>query len=160
VKLVTWRDDILTETIVPPNIPPSLILRNLPLLELINSSKVSPGDAKNAAVIIERCWRAPDWPDREILDALSEAYGVLSNLVLDAHVILRESGCISSESDHPDFPSAHHRTGLLGCMLLGAENRVHKFELSTGQELNTASVKPAQPTVQQLEYKGQACISV
>ena len=150
VKLVTWRDDILIESIVPPTIPPSLILRNLPLLELINNSKVSPGDAKNAAVVIERCWRVPDWPDREILDVLAEAYGVLSNLVLDAHVILRESGCISSESDHPDFPSAHHRTGMLGCMLLGAEDRVHKFELSTGQELNTAGVKPAQPTAQQL----------
>jgi hypothetical protein len=151
VKLVTWRDHILTETIVPPNIPPSLILRNIPLLELINNNKVSPGDAKNAAVVIERCWRVPDLPDREILEALAEAYGVLSNLVLDAHVLLREFSCISSESDHADFPSAHHRTGMLGCMTLGVEDRTHQFEMSTGQELNTVGFRAPAPTPQQID---------
>ena len=69
--------------------------------------------------------------------------------MLDAHIVLRESRCISSETDHSDFPSAHHRTGMLGCMMLGTQDRTHQFELSTGQKLDTVGFSTTAPTPQQ-----------
>ncbi len=41
VKLVTWKDDVLVESSVPPDTPPSLILRNIPLLELVIYSVIN-----------------------------------------------------------------------------------------------------------------------
>jgi hypothetical protein len=135
VKLVTWKDDVLVEMGIPPETPPSLILCNIPLLELVSNIRLPSGDLKHAAVVIERRWSVPDLGGREILDALAQAYGLLSDLVLDAHVKLGEMGCVSSNGTHPHFRSTYHPSGTLPCMVVSSECRSHSFSFQTGQEI-------------------------
>jgi hypothetical protein len=71
VKLVTWKDDVLLETSIPPDTPPSLILANIPLLELVSNTHLPSGDLKHAAIIIERRWSVTELGGREILGALA-----------------------------------------------------------------------------------------
>jgi hypothetical protein len=137
VKLVTWKDDVLAESSIPPGAPPSLILRNLPIFELLNNTHVSPGDLESAAIVIERRWSVPDLEGREILEELAQAYGLLSDVVLDAHINLGKIACISQEGTHVHFRSTYHRSGTLACMVLGVEHRTHSFKLSTGQQLQS-----------------------
>jgi hypothetical protein len=142
VKLITWRDHVLAELSVPPELPPALILRNLPLVKFVSNAHVPAGDLKSAALIIERQWSVNDLEGREILEALAHAYGLLGNLVLDAHSYLQEFACIPSNGDNAHFSSMHHRTGTLACMVLGIADRTHTFELSTRQELEPVSWSP------------------
>jgi hypothetical protein len=129
VRLVSWKDEILTEIEVPPSLPPSLILANLPLVSLIGNAKLYPGDVADGAVTIERSWSVPDLGGREILDALAHVYGLLSELVLDAHLRLEKIACIPSDHPHADFVSKYQRTGLLECMALAIETRTSRFTL-------------------------------
>lgn len=154
VKLVTWKDDILVESSVPPGAPPSLILRNIPLLELIHNTNLSPDDLKDAVIVIERRWSVPDLDGREILEALAQAYGLLSDLVLDAHVTLGETACISQDRAHGHFRSGYHRSGTLPCMIFGIERRTDRFKLSTGQPLRTVRmIEPsADPAIAAKRY--------
>lgn len=140
VKLVTWKDDVLVETSVPPETPPSLILRNIPLFELVNNAHLSAGDLKHAAIIIERRWSVADLGGREILGALAQAYGLLSDLVLDAHIKLGKTECVSSNGTHPHFRSTHHPSGTLPCMVVGSELRSHSFSLQTGEEMEMVRI--------------------
>lgn len=137
VRLVTWRDDVLMESIIPPDIPSSLIIRNLPLLELVNNTHLPPNDLKSAAIMIERRWSAPGLNGREILEALAQAYGLLSDVVLDAHITLGKTDCVLLRGTHAHFRSAYHRSGTLPCMSLGIEHRTHSFDLETGQKFQT-----------------------
>jgi len=119
VKLITWKDVVLAESSIPPSASPSLILRNLPLFELVNNVHLPPGDLKNAAIVIERRWCVSDLGGVEILDALAQAYGALSDVVLDGHATLGETGCVSPNGGaHAHFRSAHHPGGTLPCMVL------------------------------------------
>jgi hypothetical protein len=135
VKLVTWKDDVLVEMAIPPDTPPSLILRNIPLFELVSNTHLPGGDLKHAAIVIERRWSVSDLAGREILDALAQAYGLLSDLVLDAHIKVGETGCSSSNGTHPHFRSTYHPSGTLPCMVVDSEGRSHSFSLQTGQEI-------------------------
>jgi len=154
VKLVTWRDDVLVESSIPPDIPPSLILRNVPLLELVSNTHLLPGDLEHAAIVIERRWSVPDLRGREILDALAQGYGLLSDLVLDAHIKLGETGCISSNEPHPHFRSTYHPSGTLLCMIVDSERRSRSFRLQTGQEIEMVRmVSPGvDPTIAAKRY--------
>ena len=134
VRLVTWRDHLLLESSVPPSAPSSLILRNLDLIQTLNNVKVPPADLKSAALLVERRWVVGDLKDREILDGLAQAYGLLAGLVLDAHVHLMNTACIPTGQVHNHFPSLHDRTGTLPCMAMGCEARTHKFDLTTKTE--------------------------
>ncbi len=155
VKLVAWKDYVLAESSVAPDTPPSLILRNIPLFELVNSIHLSPGDLENAVIVIERRWSVPDLEGREILEALAEAYGLLSDIVLDAHVALGETSCIPSEGAHVHFRSAYHRSGTLACMTLGVDQRTHSFSLSTGQPIQNIGMieLTADPLIAEKRYK-------
>jgi len=121
VRLVTWKDHLLGESRVPPEIPAELILCNIPLLEFVNDIQIPPGDLESAAVAIERCWSAPGLEGREILDELAQAYGFLSDLVFDAHIYLGETSCVSTGGSHTHFQSGQHRIGTLPCMTIGVE---------------------------------------
>lgn len=137
VRLVTWRDDVLMESSIPPEVPSSLIIRNLPLLEIISKTPLPPNELKGAAIAIERRWTAPGLNGREILDALAQAYGLLSDVVLDAHITLGKTDCVLPRETHVHFRSVYHRSSTLPCMALGIEHRIHRFDLATGQELQT-----------------------
>jgi hypothetical protein len=146
VRLVTWKDDILAEVEVPPLTPSSLILENVPLLKLIGEAKVSPGNAADAAVAIERRWSVPELDGREVLDALAHAYGLLSELVLDAHMHLGRSTCIASSEGHSHFVSKYHRTGVLECMAVAAESRTTRFTLGGDAMVPATVARPSHVT--------------
>jgi uncharacterized protein YchJ len=135
VRLVTWQDHTLASVVVPAETPSALILQGLPLLSLVEKSGARPGDVEDAAIAVERRWSAEGLDGREILETLAEVYGLLSDMVLEAHTLLRCFACIPEESDHPDFPSSYHRTGTLECMVVGVEQRTQRFKLSTLDEL-------------------------
>ena len=126
-------DVVLAETAVPASVPSSLILRNLPLFELISKLPVSSDDTKSAAITIERRWSVPELKGREILDALAHVYGMLSDLVLDGHVALRKTDCILEGLEHADFRSRHHPSGTLPCMVAGSERRLQSFSVPFGE---------------------------
>jgi hypothetical protein len=144
VRLVTWRDELLMESTIPPGAPSSLIIRNLPLLELVNNTHLPANDLKNAAIVIERRWSAPGLNGREILEALAQAYGLLSDVVLDAHIILGKTDCVLTSGTHVHFRSTYHTSGTLPCMSLGIERRTHSFDLATGHQFQTGwTISPA-----------------
>jgi tetratricopeptide (TPR) repeat protein len=134
VRLVTWQDHLLLESSVPPSAPSSLILRNLDLMQALSNIQVPPADLKGAAIQIERRWVVAELKDREILGGLAQAYGLIAGLVLDAHVHLMNTACISTGQAQGHFPSSYDRTGTLPCMAMGPEARIHRFDLETGKE--------------------------
>jgi hypothetical protein len=93
---------------------------------------------KDAVIEIERRWSAQGLDGREILGALAHVYGLLADLVLDAHKMLNQCQCIFDQGGHPDFRSVYHRTGTLECMVAGVEQRTQRFGLSTLEELRFA----------------------
>ena len=147
VRLVTWRDHVLASVAIPAETPSPLILQGLPLLSLVEKSGAHPAEIEDAAIAVERRWSAEGLDGREILETLAEVYGLLSDMVLDAHTLLRNLVCIPAESDHPDFRSAYHRTGTLECMVMGVEQRTQRFKLSTLDELVPTMPSPSSPTL-------------
>jgi len=118
--------------------PPLIILRNRQLLDLLAKYREETAYVRDAAIAIERRWSTAGLGDLEILEALARVYGLLSDIVLDGHVHLKQSKCIPVEHAHPDFRSTHHRTGTLECMAAGPEKRTEVFKFSTGEELGSA----------------------
>ncbi len=138
VRLVTWRDKVVARLRVPVQTPPSLILQDPQVHDLLEKYQATSGEAKDAAIAIERRWSTESLGDLEVLEALAKVYGLLSDVVLDAHVHLKQCECIPAEHEHPDFRSVYHRTGTLECMAAGAGTRTQVFKLSTGDELSPA----------------------
>ena len=136
VRLVTWRDDVLTDLVVTPETTSEQILEIVRQPMLLEKLQISEFELKDAAVAIERRWSTADLKGLEILEALAAVYGLLSEVVLDAHTHLQQCACIPQESDHPDFRSVHHGTGMLECMATSRETRTKLFKLSTGEEFS------------------------
>ena len=138
VKLITWRDEVLLGLKVPIETPAALILQNAPLLDLFEP----PGktlDIENASISIERRWSSGGLEGREILSSLAHVYGLLADLILNAHEHLDCFDCIDSDSSHSEFPSSYDRTGVLRCMLDSIEGRTERFKFSTREKLEPRS---------------------
>ena len=86
-----------------------------------------------------------DLDGREILDALAQAYGLLSDIVLDAHIKLGGTTCISSGGTYPHFRSTYHISGTLPCMIIGGECRSQSVKLQTGQKIEMVRVISPKP---------------
>jgi hypothetical protein len=134
VRLVTWRDEIIARMNVPVCAASEEILHNPKVVDLIAKSRTLKADLKDAAIAIERKWTTAELGESELLDTLAQVYGVLSDLVLDAHTHLNQFGCIPAVDDHPDLRSANNRTGTLPCMAAGPERRTEVFKLDTGEQ--------------------------
>jgi hypothetical protein len=139
VRLVTYREHIVSAVEIPIQTPSSIVLQNPSVLGLLNDMQKGAFDPADAALSIERRWSTRDLDGREILSALAHVYGLLADLVLDAHTHLSKLGCISVEAPHMDFPSSHDRTGGLRCVLASVEERTEIFRFSDHQELLPAS---------------------
>jgi len=139
IRVLTWKDNLLIESQIPPGAPTSLILANLPLLDLLNGSQIPIEDLRDAALEIERRWSVATLKGREILETLAKIYGGLGDGVLDAHAHLNRLQCIPTETTHPDFRSAYVRTGILGCMAVGRDQRTQRSKLSTGETYEIVS---------------------
>lgn len=135
VKLITWRQEVLSAVSVPIQTPAQLILENPALLNLLNPSKKHSSDFEDGFLTIERRWSTQDLGGKEILGVLAHVYGLIADLVLDAHSQLARMNCISDNEQHQDFPSPHDRTGILRCMIASVEARTERFKASTHETL-------------------------
>ncbi|HLA09562.1 MAG TPA: hypothetical protein VJ023_03030 [Pyrinomonadaceae bacterium] len=133
VKILTWRDEVLIESQIPPGADTSLIMDSIPFLDLLQDAKTPMPDLKDAALQIERRWSVAELEGKEILETLADVYGLLSDLVLDAHAQMNDLECIPIEPAHPDFRSTYHLTGTLECMSIGREVRTQRIKLASGQ---------------------------
>jgi hypothetical protein len=135
IRLVTSQEQVLSTVSVPIQTPSRLILQNPALLDLLDPLRKASWQSEDAALLIERRWSTKELQGREILSALAHVYGLLADLVLDAHCHLGHLSCIPTESPHQDFPSAYDRTGMLRCMIASAEARTERFKQSTQEQL-------------------------
>lgn len=100
--------------------------------EVIARKIPEPFASNNADLVlsIERQWVAKQLPGRELLDALSHAYGVLSNIVKEAHE--RAGFSFKTHSYH----GGHYTDsadGRLPCMVTTVESRTARISLSDGR---------------------------
>lgn len=102
--------------------------------ELIASTLPEPfASNKNDLVLsIERRWIAKQLPDWELLDALAHAYGVLSNIVKEAH---ERAGSHFETRDCSGDSCSIPTDGRLPCMITTAEVRTSRIALADGASL-------------------------
>ncbi|MCY3821693.1 MAG: hypothetical protein OXH52_20455 [Gammaproteobacteria bacterium] len=129
VRLLTWKDDELTRLSIAPETSSEALLSTLPVIDLIAKVSIPSGDLSSAVLELERQWNLPNFRNREVLDALAAAYGLLSDLLVDAHASLGRLDCIDDRSPHPSFRATHHRSGTLPCMTATAELRKERFRV-------------------------------
>jgi hypothetical protein len=128
VRIITYEEKTIWTCEVPIHTPAKLILENPSLLALLDSSKNKFPDLADSVLLIERKWSTKELNGREILSALAHVYGLLADLVLDAHSRLGQFACIPAEEPHPDFRALQDRTGLLRCMSAGVEARTERYK--------------------------------
>jgi hypothetical protein len=120
----------------PPALPGVIsLLDNPTVLQLLSPSKVAHMEREQGAIEIERRWSTKELNGKEILESLATVYGLLANMVLDAHSQLEQLACIPERDEHRDFPFANDRTGLLRCMVESKEKKRERFNFSTKEEL-------------------------
>ena len=142
VRLLTWKDDELTRLPIAPETSSEALLNTLPVIDLIAKASIPSGDLSSAVLELERQWNLPNFQNREVLDTLAAAYGLLSDLLVDAHTCLGRLDCIDHRSPHPSFRATHHRSGTLPCMTATTELRKERFSLGTRTRLVRAAMKP------------------
>jgi hypothetical protein len=135
VRIVTYEEKTIWTGEVPIQTPAELILENPSLLALLDSSKDKFPDLADSILLIERKWSTKELNGREILSAVAHVYGLLADLVLDAHTCLRQLACIPEEEPHPDFRALQDRTGLLRCMSAGVEERTERYKTDKETEV-------------------------
>jgi hypothetical protein len=133
VRILTWKDEVLAESQVPPWADTSSILNSIPLLDLLKDAKTPKLDLRDAALEIERRWSVTELNGKELLETLGLVYGLLGDIVLDAHAQVNHLECIPIDPVHSDFRSAYHLTGTLECMAIGREQRSKRVKLASGE---------------------------
>jgi hypothetical protein len=104
-----------------------------------------------AVLLVERRWEVEGLPGWELRDALGHAYGVLDNLVNDAHE--RCGAEMERFAETPSGPipvQTEHLAGRLPCMVATRETRSIRMNLRTGEVYCTNVVPTAHPTEEQL----------
>jgi hypothetical protein len=150
VRIITYEEKIIWTGEVPIYTSAKLILGNPSLLALLDSSKDKLPDLADSILLIERKWSTKELNGREILSALAHVYGLLADLVLDAHSRIGQLACIPLEEAHPDFRALQDRTGLLRCMSAGAEQRTERYKTDKETE-----IVPSTQTVQKSIYANE-----
>ena len=98
-----------------------------------------PPEIKDASLVVERRWVENDLPDHEVLDALAHCYGVLSELVSDAHRILGLPEMkLLAESGEVGEPIPFHG-GRLPCMVATERGRTTTIHAESGAVSKTYS---------------------
>ena len=141
IRLLTWNDTELTRISVDPRTSSEVLLNQVPIMTLVARASVPTVDVEGAVLEVERQWRLPGFHNRDVLDVLAAAYGVLSDLVVDGHAHLKSLECIDRTVPHSPFRAVHHRSGTLPCMIATEEHRKERFSLSTGHRIVSDSVR-------------------
>jgi hypothetical protein len=88
-----------------------------------------PEVRKNALLIVERRWELPGLPGIELLDGLASAYGVLADLVRDAHTVLGNTECAAIDCEEHSSYSRDFLAGRPACMAVSREARTATVDL-------------------------------
>ncbi len=109
---------------VPPHIGP---------IEIAMASQIRdlPNEVKESGLLeVERRWIVSEQPDHEVLELVAHCYGVLAQLLVDAHARRGVAMLTFGEEDHQSRRRRYpHPTGRLDCMLLGREQRTARWHL-------------------------------
>lgn len=109
-------------------------LVSTPLATMFIAAKLPEPFASNRqdlVLSVERRWSVPELPDRELLDALAYAYGVLSQIVRAAH----ERAGAPYDQRSPHEKPVTVPDGRLPCMITTAEDRTARVTLADYQLL-------------------------
>jgi hypothetical protein len=109
---------------VPPHVGPMEIAMATELKSL-------PPEVRESGMLeVERRWVAAEQPDHEVLDLVAHCYGVLAQLLVDAHARRGVKMQTFGEEDHEKRTRRRqHPTGRLDCMLIGREQRTARWHL-------------------------------
>jgi hypothetical protein len=109
---------------VPPHIGPTEIAMATELKSL-------PSEVRESGLLeVERRWVVPEQPDYEVLDLVAHCYGVLAQLLVEAHIRRGVAMQTFGEEDHENRRRRRpHPTGRLDCMLIGREQRTARWHL-------------------------------
>jgi len=122
--LLTDEEQLLKSLGVPPLASPAEVA------EAVNLEDLPDRIRDQAVLAVERRWTVPELPEGELLDTLSHCYGVLANLVTEAHegmgVRMQTFGGEEHGARHDRRP---HPSGRLPCMLSTAEARTAYWHL-------------------------------
>ncbi|WP_371402014.1 hypothetical protein OHA10_29420 [Kribbella sp. NBC_00662] len=101
------------------------------ILAKFKSIALPPAILDDATLVIERRWEDSALPGRELLDALAHAYGVLSELLADAHerAGIKHGVAVKHGHEVVEFESKYQH-GRLPCMLTTRSSRTLSIELS------------------------------
>jgi hypothetical protein len=104
-------------------------------------------------LVIERRWTLAELEGREILDALAECFGVLAQIVADAHAradVSFEECELSVEEPHHAAVLALQPSGRPPCMASSREVRTSRRSLSDGAPVGLEILSKPMPTAEQL----------
>lgn len=90
-----------------------------------------PSEVRESGLLeVERRWVVPEQPDHEVLDLVAHCYGVLAQLLVDAHARRGIAMQTFGEEDHENRRRRRtHPTGRLNCMLIEREQRTARWHL-------------------------------
>jgi hypothetical protein len=91
----------------------------------------TPEMRKNGLLVVERRWELPELPGTELLEGLASAYGLLADLVRDAHTLLEHTACGSVECKPDAGYSPEYLAGRPACMTVSQEARIASMDLQS-----------------------------
>jgi hypothetical protein len=93
---------------------------------------------------VERRWSVPERPGEEVLELAAHAYGMLAQLMIEAHARrgarMQTFGIEDHGGRHRKRP---HPTGRLECMIVGREERIAHWHLGHEALMEIEAVAPA-----------------
>lgn len=121
------------------------------IAQRIEVQDLPPDVREDAVLVVERRWVASDLRDRELLDALSYAYGLLAEIISDAHVQMgfppvEPYRLAPDESLEKVEISNSVLRGRLPCMLDANIYRTVHVKLGTGEIGFLRKSRPIQPS--------------
>jgi hypothetical protein len=115
-------------------VPAKLADAPLALVKSIPQNALGAHVKRDGILRIRRRWIENTLPDRELLDAVADAYGQLSQVVLDAH---RQMGLMKTTTNvetGQEYPEGD-RDGRMPCMIGHEDARTLDIWLATGKPL-------------------------
>lgn len=122
-------------------VPAKLSDAPLTLLKSIPTNALGEHIKSNGILRVRRRWIENTLPDRELLDAVADAYGQLSQLNYDAHRQMGLIGPVTTNVDTGQLYPEDDRGGRLPCMIGHEDSRTLDIWLATGQPLEFEEVK-------------------
>jgi hypothetical protein len=122
-------------------VPAKLSDAPLALLGNIPANALGEHVKRDGILRIRRRWIENTLPDRELLDAVADAYGQLSQLVRDAHRQMGLLGPITTDADTGQQYPEGDRVGRMPCMIGHEDLRTLNIWLATGQPLEFEEAK-------------------